>query len=378
LVLIALMGCGDRGISAGERGRLLAMRPVWIAAARAERCPRPALRTPITGDGSARLLSLNDKKSPERRCLERVKELRSELGPCLPHEPCGPQTLAGLEPHSDVVEACAPLYAAVEELAHASEACSPISNSIPDDDIGPVAALSLGNAVRLEVAPLAANGQVAEASKRVLDAMRFADDLARNSTILGVPVSTAISSRLVDTLDELAIDPRLTADEARAISRDLDVLLASSPRWDAVMRQEQAWVADWAASHSEDMIAVLASVDVQAADTRRVCSGTLRDCVEHFDEMKAEGATVFQDYARRLGMRDSALAFVRMQIELRLARPEDCADPVRRRAILEPWADRAVVGDEREPVVTPPTWQRVPSDAPRRVPRVLRCVPATI
>jgi len=48
VALIVLMGCGDRGISAGERGRLLAMRPVWIAAAKAERCPRPALRAPTT------------------------------------------------------------------------------------------------------------------------------------------------------------------------------------------------------------------------------------------------------------------------------------------------------------------------------------------
>ena len=63
----------------------------------------------------------------------------------------------------------------------------------------------------------------------------------------------------------------------------------------------------------------------------------------------------FKDYARRLGTRDAALTFVRMQIELRLARPEDCADPVRRRAILAPWADRVVVGDEHEPVVMPPT-----------------------
>jgi hypothetical protein len=212
----------------------------------------------------------------------------------------------------------------------------------------------------------------------VLDAMRFADDLARKSAILGVAVSTVVASRLVDTLDELAIDPRLTADEARAIGRDLDTLLASAPRWDAIMRQEQAWTASFVASQSEDMVPVLAMLDAQARGIRRVCSGTLRDCVEHLDEVSADDAPDFKEYARRLGRRDSALAFVRMQIELRVAPPEDCSDPVRRRAILAPWADRVVVGDEREPVVTPPTWQRDPADPPRPVPRALHCVLETL
>ena len=136
MLLIVLMGCGDRGISTSERVRLLAMRPVWIAAARAERCPRPALRTPITGDGSARLRTLNDRRSPERQCLARVKELRTELGPCMPEEHCGPQTLATVKPHADLVEVCAPLYAAIEELAHADEACSP--STVSDDDSTPI------------------------------------------------------------------------------------------------------------------------------------------------------------------------------------------------------------------------------------------------
>lgn len=379
MVLIMLMGCGDRGgIGASERGWLLAMPPVWTAAARAERCPRPALRTPITGDGSARLQMLNDKNSPERRCLARVKELRTELGPCMPKEHCGPQTLATLKPHADLVEACAPLYAAIEELAHATEACSPTGEHDSIEDDAALAFYSLSNAVRIEVAPHAAKGQLGEASARVLDAMRFADDFGRKSTILGVAFSTVVASRLVDTLDELAIDPRLTANEARAIARDLDTLLASPPRWDAIMRQEQVWVANFAASHNEDMVPELAILDAQARGIRRVCSGTLRDCVEHLDEVKVEDAADFKEYAQHFAQRDSALAFVRMQIELRLATPEDCSDPVHRREILKPWADRAVVGDEREPVVTPPMWERVPADLPRTVPRVLRCVPAIL
>jgi hypothetical protein len=321
---------------------------------------------------------LNDKNSPERRCLDRVKELRTDLGPCLPKEHCASQTLATIKPHADLIEACAPLYASIEQLAHATEACSPTGENDDVVDDAAMAFFSLSNAVRIEVAPYAAKGQLGEASARVLDAMRFADDFGRKSTILGVSFSTVVTSRLVDTLDELAIDPRLTADEARAIARDLDTLLASAPRWDAIMRQEQVWVANFAASHDEDAVPELAILDAQARGIRRVCSGTLRDCVEHLDEVKVEDAADFKEYAQHLAQRDSALAFVRMQIELRLATPDDCSDPVHRREILQPWADRAVVGDEREPVVTPPMWERVQSDLPRTVPRVLRCVPALL
>ncbi len=377
LVLIVLMGCADQqSVDERERARLLTLPPVWTAAARAERCPRPALRAPVTGDGSPRLHVLYDNNSPEVRCLERVKELRTELGPCLPEEHCGPQTLATIKPHTDIVEACAPLYAVVEELAHASEACSPTGD---DDSVVPDGALaffSLSNAVRIEVAPYAASGQLGEASARVLDAIRFADDFGRKGTVLGAEFSTKVASRLVDTLDELAIDPRLTADEARTIARDLDTLLASAPRWDAIMREDQVWTANFAVSHSPDAVPLLAILEAQRRDIRRVCSGTLRDCVEHLDDVKDDHAADFKDYAQHLAQRDSGLAFVRMQIELRLARPEDCADPVRRRAILQPWAGRAVVGDEREPIVTPPAWERAAADRPRSVPRVLRCVPA--
>jgi hypothetical protein len=334
------------------------------------------LRTPTTGDVSARLLRLNnDKSSPEARCLARVKELQTELGPCLPGQQCGPQTLATIKPHDDVVEACAPLYATIDAVAHASEACSP-SDSADDLDIPPLA--WLGNAVRLEVAPLVAKGQLGEASARVLDAMRLADDYGRKGTILGASFSIFIMSRLVDTLDEIAVDPRLTPDDARAMAHDLDVLLASAPRWDAIMRQEHVSVAAFLTSHGEEIVPVLADFETQDRDIRRVCSGTLRDCVTHYDEISGESATAFKAYAQRLGMRDSALAFLRMQIELRLAPASVCFDRSRRRALLQPWADRAVVGDEPQPVVTPPMWERSSDYKPRSVPHVLRCVTATI
>jgi hypothetical protein len=68
-----------RGIGANERGRLLAMRPVWIVAARTERCP--ALRKAITGDGSARLRVLNEGSrvwgASSRRCCAYPRDVPS-------------------------------------------------------------------------------------------------------------------------------------------------------------------------------------------------------------------------------------------------------------------------------------------------------------
>ena len=71
------------------------------------------------------------------------------------------------------------------------------------------------------------------------------------------------------------------------------------------------------------------AIDERKGGVRRGAAGHYagKICVEHFDEVNVEGAADFKDYARRLGMRDSALAFVRMQIELRLARPRTAPIP---------------------------------------------------
>ena len=376
-MLIVLLGCGDRGIGTNERAWLLTMRPVWIAAARAEHCPRPALRTPATGDGSTRLRRLNDKDGPEQHCLAEVRKLQPELGPCWPGQTCGPQALATIKPHPELLDACAPLFADIEELAHASEACSPtLAPSSPAEDEVVLNWGSLGNAIRLEIAPLVAAGQLGEAARRTLDTMRVVDDLGRKSTLLGTAFSSYVSFRMVDTLDELATDPRLTAGDARAMARDLDVLLASAPRWVDVMHHERAYMADFLGTEKTDFVPSLAELDVRTREFDRVCSGSLRDCVEHYDDIHDENAFAFKDYVQRLGLRDYALAFVRMQVELRVASIQDCSDPARRRAILAPWADHVIVGDECDPVVTPPMWERGSQYKPRPVPRALHCIAA--
>src|ERR1700742_2283 len=147
MVLVLLIACGDRGIGENERAWLLALPPVWTAAAHAERCERPALRTPVTGNGSARLERLGDKSSPQRACLARVREgLRIELLPCQPNQPWLPHTLATIKPHPELVAACAPLYALIEDNAYASEACAETAKW---EDEGLADLYAIGNAVRI-------------------------------------------------------------------------------------------------------------------------------------------------------------------------------------------------------------------------------------
>ena len=117
---------------------------------------------------------------PSGNVLARQRALRTELDR-MPQEHCGLCTLATVT-HADLVEVCAPLYAAIEELAHADEARSPSTTVSDDDDTAaPSRSVTRSGSRWLR---LPQRGSL-EASRRVLDAMRF-DDLGRKSTILGV------------------------------------------------------------------------------------------------------------------------------------------------------------------------------------------------
>jgi hypothetical protein len=215
----------------------------------------------------------------------------------------------------------------------------------------------------------------------VIDAMRFADDYGRKAVLIGSMLNVAMMRRLVATLDEILVNPRLTTDEARAIARDLDVLLSSAPAFDAMTRQEDAWLAKNidGMSGGKDAIPELLKTERRARGISRVCNGTLRACVEKLGEVNVEETLDFSEYARRFGAREFVVTFARMQTELRIARPEDCGNPTRRRSVLARWltTDQAILGEEHEPIVSPPAWQRVKDERKAR-PLVLRCVPATL
>ena len=178
------------------------------------------------------------------------------------------------------------------------------------------------------------------------------------------------------------IDPRLTADAARAIARDLDALLSSGPTFEAMARQETAWVATHTntLAPDDDPAPILLGAEQRQHDIGRACGETLRACADHLKTVTVDGVAGFWvPYARRLGARELTLTALRMQAELRIASPDECHDPARRRAVLAPWLapDRAILGDQLEPVVTPPAWQ-TGNPGPKPLTWVLKCVPATL
>jgi Ca-activated chloride channel homolog len=73
-------------------------------------------------------------------------------------------------------------------------------------------------------------------------------------------------------------------------------------------------VENFLTSQRDELVPGLAALEAHARGVARVCSGTLRDCVEHLDEVAVEGVADFKTYAKDLGERDSALAFVRMHV----------------------------------------------------------------
>ena len=66
-------------LDANGRAMAFATSAAMQTAARTERCPRPALREPATGDGTSLIATVADPTSRESRCLAAVSKLRQEL-----------------------------------------------------------------------------------------------------------------------------------------------------------------------------------------------------------------------------------------------------------------------------------------------------------
>jgi hypothetical protein len=402
-----------------ERARVQLVTSARTAAIRVERCPRQALREPaLSIDGSPLLAGLIDRASPESQCLAAVAKKRDELEPCEKRN-CTRLELAEITPQPDLVATCATLYDKIAQLAHISEACSPSSTQLATDvDVIPYAS-SLPFAIKLQVAPLVASGQLALGARHIVDAIRYTDDYGRKGYLVNVMISSVVVTRLGDMLDEILTDPRLTADEARAIARDLDTLIATAPTFDAVMRQESRFIATLVAQRSntsvdtgdpgQDVALQLIALERWLQRIEHACAGKpLRACIDaqraarepHLADTKEQVAhslasnlsdralrerilelledqtRIFAMYAAKFGERHFVLTALRMQAELRTMTGDECRDPRARRLRLARWLANVVFRDAREPLVEPAAWMRPPPWAhARRAPtvRTLRC-----
>jgi hypothetical protein len=418
LLLFLLRGEQPRVlVDASERVRIYTLSSARTAAIRAERCPRPALREPaMSTDGSPLLAGMIDRASPERRCLDAVTKQRDKLERCYPGN-CPKLALAAMTPQPEVAAVCATLYDKIAQLAHTTEACAPVGDPLDAPDIE---LMSLPFAIKLQVAPLYAEGQLLEAARHITDAIRFMDDYGRKGAVLNSMLAVAVVGMLRDTLDEILTHPRLTADAARAIARDLDILLASAPTFDAVMRQESQylmWTMDkhgtdvYTGDAQQDRALHMLAIERWVRCVQRACSGKpLRSCVEahrltpqppHGDEkqqlalalafgmsdreLRRRILAILNDnlqwlatYPASLAQRHYALTTLRMQAELRTMTSEQCHDPHARRATLAPWLSDARITDDPEAYVAPAAWiprrtSRSRSAKKTPVPR-LRCI----
>jgi hypothetical protein len=390
----------------------------------AERCPRPALREPATGDGAPLLVGLADSQSAEERCLAAASKLRWEVQDCKAYHPCKPRALAAMPPLPELVALCEPLYAVIEKDAHTTEACSPwsrVTDPFKDPDIH---MLALPFAIEAQVAPVFARGDLATAARHIIDAMRFADDDARKGYLVQQMMSPSVIGWLGDSLVDILTDPRLTADEARHIAHDLDVLLASGPTVDAVMRREScfsvrlsemsaAGASDKTYSGDADQDAVLHLIAIERSLERveRACRDKpLRACLEWSraepEPTAVDGLREQVRFAKALGIRGDALrehvvhtlvdqygfhatytasfgarrfvlTALRVQAELRTMTADECRDPQLRRTRLARWLDDIVLSGDAEPIVDRPAWQTPPPWSRRskpQPPRTLACI----
>lgn len=218
----------------------------WLTASRAERCERPALREPITGDGRGDYAEFvapfePARKTPLAPCRDALWKVRDEIeaiAKCK-RAPCPLTPLGRLRPHPDVVERCAGVLDVIERHAHTTRSCSPIAPELAISTLMPAYSLfDIPRLVRLQIAPLVLQGRLAEAARDVTNAMQFVTDYGRNGALVSLIEGRAAADHLARTLEELLDDPRLPADDARVIARDLDIVFAAPEPFDHVMRAE--------------------------------------------------------------------------------------------------------------------------------------------
>lgn len=373
LLVLAVLREPDRMqlVGPAERARSAALFDSWLAASRAERCERPALRTPTTGDGRgdypefvARLEP--DRTTPLAACRETLRKVRDQVEKTCTRGPCPLVPLGQLRPHPEVLERCAGLFDVIERHAHTTRSCSPIAPEYAMlFDLPAFSLFDVPRAVRLEIAALVARGALGDAARAVTNAMLFVADYGRDGAIVSVMSARAAEAQLLRTVDELLADPRLTAGDARAIVRDLDIVRSVPMRFDHVMRAEilamttyldtiemagagltgdrqqdralmilahERWLALYDRTCSDATLAVcvaklraihaIAPADIGADYQPLLHSSWDPDLVrERVIDQLVGTRQLFDEYAQRMAMSDAWLAAVRARAAARAAQP---------------------------------------------------------
>ena len=236
LVMLLLRHHEPRQIlSEEDRAHARALRAIWDAESRVARCPRSHEH------GWSHLIDHD-----ARPCMRAVVSLRDEMVVPCEREPCPRIPLAALRPHPEVIAACASVYRHIEE----GDVCSTLESVWDFHVETPV--VNFPDAVRVQIVPLVAAGDVGAAAAKVLDAMYRTADFGRHSMPSGSFIAMAQLDLLGHTLHELLIDPRLSRRDARLITHGLDLLVTRVPRFQDMLRASAIDVAFGPMPEDED------------------------------------------------------------------------------------------------------------------------------
>lgn len=315
-------------VSMSDRMRAIALAEQWRAAARSVQCTRTPLREPTTGDATAHpttgevaalpitgdatglLATLIPSSRDHSPCTRAMRPIDGELRPFCNGGPCPRPPLVSLAPHPDVEQACAEVYDVIDRVATATAACSPLDARTADDMTLPV---WISRAVRIRVARMVQRGELAPAARLITNAMRVADDLGRNGTLIGTMLGVAFMRDLGDTLDEILVDPRLRPEEARAIAKDLEVLRTTAPAFPPMLLQENLYVLrlleQRGAGAFDDFVPEMLKRDRIMRVVETTCATlSLRSCVPVIAAAELPGPLLWFTYAKKLADRDDMLA----------------------------------------------------------------------
>lgn len=307
-------------VGTSEQLRAILIASTWRELAQVRDCARPALREPGHDEDATALLRLfvaDD--STIAACLRQVGALHEEIDPPCKSTPCRPTPLASIKPHPELEAPCATLHETIDHVAHARAACSPLTFDLVDAWNG-LYLTSVPRAVRLQVAPMAQRGELTAAARHIIDAMRLADDLARDGSLVATMLGIAFTGQLAETLQELLADPRMDTTVASAIASDLDKLRATAPGFVPMMRQENLWLLSHleyadavTGDRAQDQALMILDRARLMAVIERACGGgaSPQACFARLWAMPSN--KMWAHFARRLARRDSVLYMTSMQ-----------------------------------------------------------------
>ncbi|MDQ3339471.1 MAG: hypothetical protein M4D80_30260 [Myxococcota bacterium] len=238
LGVVCVVACGKS--KEGETPRLITEAEIAayeaalmgrIAETRSRTCKRPVLRgRPVPGTAAADLHALAQPAGELATCDAQLAKLGNITAAAAARDAA----------FVAIVHECGPRYEAalVKAVAH-EDACSPYQAGVLTAQ-SLISTLRTARVIGVRAVDRAAAGDAVGGLWLVLDAMRFADDLARGHTsMLDLMIAVAVSNTLADYAFEIVAAHPLPPEKAAELSAALGILLAHQQPFADTFRGER-------------------------------------------------------------------------------------------------------------------------------------------